>query len=256
MTEIRALLVDDEPHARENLKALLEAEPHWRTIGDCDGAAALHEAIATCVPDVVFLDIRLPGADGIELARMLHQLAPRPCIVFTTAYESYAVAAFEVQAIDYLLKPFDDLRFQTALRRVESALVSATAPRTVRADTEPGPTHAPAGRYLRRLVIRSIGRVQFIDVAQIDWLEASGNYVEIHVGRSSFLHRERLRVLEEQLDPTEFVRIHRSLIVNRGAVRELRPLAGGDYSVLLRDGEPLRLSRTYRAALDSLTRGR
>jgi two-component system LytT family response regulator len=256
MTPIRALVVDDEPHARANVRALLRAEPRWRVIGECESAAALRDAIAAVVPDVVFLDIRLPGANGVALARLLQHLTPRPLVVFTTAFESYAVSAFEVQAIDYLLKPFDDLRFQVALRRAEQALASATV-LAARAGVpgDPDARSAP-GRYLQRLVIRSIGRVQFVDVAQIDWLEASGNYVEVHTGKESFLHRERLRVLEEQLDPADFVRIHRSIIVNRTAVKELRPLAGGDYSVLLRGGAPLRLSRTYRSALDCFARPR
>lgn len=246
MTPIRALVVDDEPHARDNVRALLEGEPRWRVIGACDSADALRDAIAAEVPEVVFLDVRLPGSDGVALARQLQQLSPRPLVVFTTAYDGYAVSAFELQAIDYLLKPFDDQRFQVALRRVEQALESAAA-------VAGG---APISRYVRRLVIRSIGRVQLVDVAHIDWLEASGNYVEVHAGKASFLHRERLRILEQQLDPAEFVRIHRSIIVHRAAVTELRPLAGGDYSVVLRGGESLRLSRTYRAALESFARDR
>jgi two-component system LytT family response regulator len=245
MTPIRALVVDDEQHARDSVRALLRDEPRWQVIGECDSAAALRNTVSAVIPDVVFLDIRLPGGDGLALARALHQLQPRPLVVFTTAYERYAVAAFEVQAIDYLLKPFDDTRFQVALRRAEQAL----APASDRAPAEPS-------RYLQRLVIRSIGRVQFVDVAQIDWLEASGNYVEVHAGDQSFLHRERLRVLEQQLDPAAFIRIHRSIIVHRPAVKELRPLAGGDYSVRLAAGPPLRLSRTYRAALDLLWRDR
>lgn len=246
MTPIRAMVVDDEPHARESVRALLRAEPRWCVIGECDSGRALHSAIKTNVPDVVFLDIRLPDGDGVALARRLLRVEPRPLVVFTTAFERYAVAAFEVQAIDYLMKPFDDLRFQAALRRVEHALASASALAVT----------APPSRHVQRLVIRSLGRVQFVEVADIDWLEASGNYVEIHTAAASFLHRERLRVLEEQLDPAEFVRIHRSIIVNRTAVKELRPLAGGDYSVVLRGGEPLRLSRTYRAVLELLLRDR
>jgi len=243
MTEIRALVVDDEPHARENVCALLRREPSWRVVGECATAAALDAALAIHAPEVVFLDIRLPGANGVALARVLRDRTPRPRVVFTTAYETYAVEAFDVEAIDYLLKPFDDQRFAQALRRVEHNLAArVTAP--------------AASAYLQRLVIRSIGRVQFVDVAQIDWLEASGNYVEVHTGTTSFLHRERLRVLEVQLDPAIFLRIHRSIIVQRAAVQELRPLPGGDYSVLIRGGAPLRLSRTYRAALESLASGR
>jgi two-component system LytT family response regulator len=238
---IRALVVDDEQHARASIASLLAREPRWRVVGECENAQTLSAALDDEPPDVVFLDIRLPGATGIELARMLRERTPRPLVVFTTAFEQYAVEAFEVEAVDYLLKPFDDQRFAAALRRVEHSLAVA-------APGEP--------RYLQRLVIRSIGKVQFVDVAQIDWLEASGNYVEVHTGAASYLHRERLRVLEAQLDPAQFLRIHRSIIVHRAAVRELRPLPGGDYSVTLRDGAPLRLSRTYRAALESLARAR
>lgn len=249
MTTIRALVVDDERHARDSVCALLSGEPRWQVIGECEDANALHHTLAGVAPDVVFLDIQIPGGNGMALARTFQQLDPRPLVVFTTAFEQYAVSAFEVQAIDYLLKPFDDRRFQVTLRRVEQALASVLGS----ANGPPGPIPEP-GRYIQRLVIRSIGRVQFVDVSRIDWLEASGNYVEIHAGMELFLHRERLHVLEDQLDPAEFVRIHRSIIIQRAAVKELRPLAGGDYSVRLDDGKLLRLSRTYRAALDFLAR--
>src|SRR5262249_15561810 len=154
--------------------------------------------------------------------------------------EHYAVDAFEVHAIDYLLKPFDDARFQAALRRAEQALSAHQ-----RSDA----------RYPQRLAIRSIGRVQFVEVAHIDWLEASGNYGEIHARRESSLHGERMHVLEAQLDPAEFVRIHRSIIVHRAAIAQIRPIAAGDHAVILRGGQRLRLSRTYRAALESLASG-
>jgi two-component system LytT family response regulator len=242
---VRALVVDDEPHARANVVALLAAEPRWQVIGTCDSAAAVRDAVAAEIPAAVFLDVRLPGDDGVQLARQLQRLTPAPLVVFTTAHDAYAVSAFELQAIDYLLKPFEDQRFRMALRRVEQALASSAA----------RPTDAP-DPYLRRVVIRSIGRVQLVDVADIEWLEASGNYIEIHTAAASYLHRERLRVLEDQLDPADFVRIHRSIIVRRGAVVELRPLPGGDYSVVLRNGRPLRMSRTYRPALDSIARAR
>lgn len=241
MTAVRALIVDDERHARASLRALLRDEPQWRVIGECDSASALRSALASEVPDVVFLDIRLPGGDGVALAAELHQLATPPLVVFTTAYEHYAVAAFGLHAVDYLLKPFDDLRFGVALRRVEHALAPSGAG-----------ARANPGGYLERLAIRSIGRVQLVYATQIDWLEASGNYVEIHTGGTSFLHRERLRVLEAQLDPAVFLRVHRSVIVNRAAVVEVRPLPGGDALVVLRSGAQLRASRTHRPALDRL----
>lgn len=242
MTPIRALVVDDEERARDSVRALLGAQPDWQVIGECDSATALRDALRETPADVVFLDIRLPDADGMTVARLLRDADPAPLVVFTTAFEQYAVEAFEVQAIDYLLKPFDDARFHAALRRAEQALSTAD----------------PRGdkRYRQRLVIRSIGRVQFVEVAQIDWLEASGNYVEIHAGAESFLHRERLRVLETQLDPAEFVRIHRSIIVNRAAIAEIRLIAAGDHAVILRSGQRLRLSRTHRSAFESLERTR
>lgn len=200
----------------------------------------------------MFLDVRMPGHDGITLARLLQQLKPRPIVIFTTAFESYAVDAFDVQAFDYLLKPFDDARFLTALRRIEEAL--SPAAESVSTLVAAGTT-SPGDAYLRRIVIRSIGRVQLVDVAGIDWLEASGNYVEIHAGKERFLHRERLHVLEAQLDPAQFVRIHRSIIVNRAAAAEIRPISGGDCTVVMRGGARLRMSRTYRPAIESLQRG-
>ncbi|MGQ0648738.1 MAG: LytR/AlgR family response regulator transcription factor [Gemmatimonadaceae bacterium] len=239
MNPISALIVDDEEHSRASVRMLLGTQPRWRILGECEHGAARRSALARAVPDVVLRDIRLPDHDGIALARLLLELKPRPLVVFTTAYEWYAVDAFEVQAFDYLLKPFDDARFLTAVRRIEEAL----------------PLASGATPYVHRLVIRSIGRVQLVDVAGIDWLEASGNYVEVHAGKDRFLHRERLHVLEAQLDPARFVRIHRSIIVNRAAVAEIRPIAGGDYSIVSRSGARLRLSRTYRSALASFERG-
>jgi two-component system LytT family response regulator len=238
---IRALLVDDEAHSRASVRALVEGQPHWQIVGECEDAAGLQQALAQYSADVVFLDIRLPGADGISLARVLQKLNPSPLVVFTTAFEGYAVDAFEVQAVDYVLKPFDDSRFLTAMRRVEQALGAKSRSR---------------GDYLQRVVIRSIGRVQFVDVADIQWLEASGNYVEIHAGKELFLHRARLHNLDAQLDPSNFVRIHRSVIVNRTVVDEVRPLSGGDFTVVIRGGGRLRMSRTYRAALDSFIGGK
>jgi two-component system LytT family response regulator len=237
MMPIRALVVDDEEHARESVRALLAEQPRWRVIAECDTASALRRALVDTPVDVVFLDIRLPDADGMTVARALRESMRSPLVVFTTAFEQYAVDAFEVHAIDYLLKPFDDARFQAALRRAEQALSA-----NQRGDE----------RYRQRLAIRSIGRVQFVEVADIDWLEASGNYVEIHAGKESFLHRERMHVLEAQLDPAEFVRIHRSIMVNRAAIAEIRPIAAGDHAVILRGGQRLRLSRTYRSAIESL----
>lgn len=255
MRPIRALIADDEVHSRASVRALLMNEPRWQILGEYEHTAEVRAAISRSPPDVVFLDIRMPGQDGIRLAQLLQQLRPRPLVVFTTAFEGYALDAFEVQAFDYLLKPFDDARFVTALRRIEEALsLSDERELNGRRDAAEDEDRA-SDRYARRIVIQSIGRIQFVDVARIDWIEAAGNYIEIHAGDESVLHRERLHALEARLDPARFVRIHRSIIVNRAVVKELRPIAAGDYLVVLRNDERLRLSRNYRAALESLKSG-
>jgi two-component system LytT family response regulator len=237
---ITAVIVDDEAQSRAGLRSLLRSRPGWQVIEECaDGGHAV-DAIRSRHPDVVFLDIRMPKRDGLAVAEACREQEPAPAVVFATAHDEHAVKAFELEAVDYLLKPFDDQRFAQAAQRVEHAV------RARRLLASGGPAETQA---LQRIVIRSIGRIQIVELADVQWLRASGNYVELHAPGKTYLYRETLSKLEQQLDPQQFVRIHRSIIVNRRSVRELRPLQGGDYEVALVDGERLRLSRSHRRAL-------
>jgi two-component system LytT family response regulator len=249
--KIRTLIVDDEPLARERLRSLLAAEPDIEVLGECaDGREAV-AAIDRDAPDLVFLDIQMPELDGFEVLAAIEPAKP-PVVVFVTAYSQHALRAFEVHALDYLLKPFDRERFQTTLARVRaqcqrsqggeltqklSALLADLRPETKPAD---------------RLVVKAAGRVLFLKTPDIDWIEAADNYVNLHVGKESHLLRETMASIETRLDPTQFLRISRSTIVNVERIKELQPMFHGDYSVILRNGARLSLSRGYRDKLQQL----
>jgi len=252
MAKVRTLIVDDEPLARERLRALLQAEADVEIVGECrDGREAV-DAIGRETPDLVFLDIQIPDLDGFQV---IEAVGPEkaPVVVFVTAYDTYALQAFEVHAVDYLLKPFDEERFQKALARARTAVQSR------RAGGEVGEKllallqdlRAPHG-YLERLVVKSAGRLFFLRTLEIGWIESAGNYVCLHVSGESHLLRETMTALEAKLDPARFVRIHRTAIVNIDEVKELQPLFHGEYQVLLRDGTQLTLSRGYRDRLQEV----
>jgi two-component system LytT family response regulator len=234
---IRTLIVDDEPLGRQRLRGLLEADPDVEVVGECaDGAEAL-AALGSRPCDLVFLDVEMPGLSGLDVAR---RLGPQrlPAIVFVTAHRDYALPAFEVRAVDFLLKPFDRARFQQALGWAKEQLAR-----------EGEGAARPAGRPLERVTIKSGGRIYFIKAEDIDWVEAAGNYLRLHSGGQTHLLRETLSNLATRLDPERFWRIHRSTVVNVDRVQELQPLFHGDYAVILRDGTQLTLSRSYRASL-------
>jgi two-component system LytT family response regulator len=246
---IRTLIVDDEPLSRRRIRDLLADEPEFALVGECgdglEAVAALREQ--SC--DLLFLDVEMPGLDGLEVARRLES-EHRPAVIFVTAYDSYALPAFEVHAVDYLLKPFDRARFQKALEWAKIA---------IRRDQEeegspPVPLAEPRGerKPLERLTIKTAGRIYFLKTEDIDWVEAAGNYLRLHVGAAVHSLRETMNNLESRLDANRFWRIHRSTIVNVDRIRELQPLFHGDYVVFLRDGTELMLSRTYRRNLPGL----
>ncbi len=249
--KVRTLIVDDEPLARERLFELLREEPGIEVVGQCaDGAQAV-EAIQTLAPHLVFLDVQMPELDGFGVLAALGD-KPRPAIVFVTAYDKYALQAFEVHAVDYLLKPFDRERFQTALQR---ALRHCRQHRTeelnqrltaLLADLRPEP-QAPG-----RLAVKAGGRVVFLKFEDIDWVEAADNYVTLHVGTETHMLRETMNRLEARLPAAKFIRISRSTIVNLERIKELQPLFHGDYVVILRNGTKLTLSRGYRDKLQQL----
>lgn len=248
MKTIRALIVDDEPLARERVTTLLAQEPDVEVVGECrDGREAV-AAIRQLDPDLVFLDIQMPGADGFDV---IQAVGPEkmPLVIFVTAYDQHALRAFEVRALDYLLKPFDRERFRDALARARGQIEgreSGDLGRRLLAlvqEIRPGPPRAD------RLVVKSGGRLFFLRTDEIDWIEASGNYVRVHVGAESHLLRETMASLEAKLDQDRFLRIHRSRIVNLERVKEMQPWLNGEYVVILTTGVRLTLSRGYREKL-------
>jgi two-component system LytT family response regulator len=248
---IRVLIIDDEPLARQRIRALLEAEADVEVIGECEDGVKAVAAIREHKPDLLFLDVRMPELDGFGILEALGT-ERMPGVIFVTAYDRYALRAFEVHALDYLLKPFDRERFKRALERARAQIgraQTAEVSEQLRALLE----DARGGRrFLDRVVIKSASRVFFLRVEEIDWIEAAGNYLKLHAGNESHLLRETMNGLEARLDPEKFLRIHRSTIVNIERIQELQPWFHGDYVVLLRDGTKLTLSRSYRQKLQDL----
>jgi two-component system LytT family response regulator len=229
---MRVLVVDDEPLARGGVRARLAAHADMQLVGEvADGEEAI-KSIATLRPDLVFMDVQMPGLDGLAALRLLPP-AERPLSILLTAYDHFAVGAFEIQALDYLLKPVDDERFRESLDRARAAFRHRTVGEA-----------APAA-YARRFSVRTGQRIAVIDADEIDWIEASDDYAGLHVGPRVHLLREPLHQLAGRLDPAQFVRIHRSAIVKLDRVAELEPLVNRDCLLRLRDGTPLRVSRTY-----------
>jgi two-component system LytT family response regulator len=229
---IRALIVDDEPLARSNLAVLLRTDPEIGTVSECgSGAEALGE-IRVAKPDLLFLDVQMPECDGFDVLEMLGKDLPS-AIVFVTAYDQYALRAFEAGALDYLLKPFDNARFELALGRAKQ--------RIRRGVNQP--------KKLERFVIKNAGQLCFVKITEIDWIEAADYYACLHVGPKSHLLRRSMSELEEDLDPAMFCRVHRSSIVNLERVRGLKLSEDGEYEILLENGARVRLSRRYRKQL-------
>jgi two-component system, LytTR family, response regulator len=245
---LRILIVDDESVARRRIRRLLTAEHDVTVIGECgDGGSAI-AAIAAEHPDLVFLDVQMPERDGFEVLQAVPP-GELPAILFVTAYDRYALRAFDVHAIDFLLKPFTRERFRIALVRARERLD--------RRDRDAGLAALAASlrqrpRYLSRVPVRTGDRIVLVDLATVDWLEAADNYVRLHAQKREYLLRETLASLESQLDPNRFARIHRSAIVQIDRIVELHPATHGDFDVLLRDGTRLTLSRTWRDRLRGL----
>ena len=245
---IRVLVADDEPLARERLRMLLEPEDWLDVVEEVGDGPAAVGAIQKLRPDLVFLDVQMPGATGFDV---IDAIGPEklPFVIFVTAYDKYALKAFDVHAIDYLLKPFDKERFQSALRRARQQLERRSSGELERRLLELVQDLKPASSKIERFVIKSGGRVFFVRAEEIDWIEAAGNYVKLHVGNEAHLFRETMNALEARLNSDTFYRIHRSHIVNIERVRELQPWFNGEYVVFLKDGTRLTLSRGYREKL-------
>ena len=235
--KIRALIVDDEPLARSNIAVLLRKDPDIGTISECASGAEAMGEIRVAKPDLLFLDVQMPECDGFDVLEMLGADLP-PAIVLVTAYDQYALRAFEAGVLDYLLKPFDNARFATALSRAKQKT-------RLSADRGEGYPH----RKLERIIIKGAGEVCFLKISEIDWIEAADYYACLHVRGKSHLLRRSMADLEQDLDPAMFCRVHRSSIVNLERVKALKLSEGGEYEVLLDEGMRLRLSRRYRKQL-------
>jgi two-component system LytT family response regulator len=255
MKPIRTLIVDDERHARQKVRALLAAVSDVEIIGECaDGDDAV-EMILEQKPDLVFLDVQMPGRDGFDVLRAIGDAARN--VIFVTAHDQYAVKAFEVQALDYLLKPFDRPRIELALERVRARMrdgddLQAQLRALVEQVRGASAPDRPAGETLDRIMIKSSGRITFLRVGEIDWIEAADNYVRLHAGRETHLIRETMNHLETKLDRKRFVRVHRSAIVNIDSIQEIRSLFHGDHNILLRTGADIPLGRSYRDRLEAI----
>lgn len=230
--KIRALIVDDEPLARSNLAVLLRMDPEIGSVSECGSGAGAIGEMRIARPDLLFLDVQMPECDGFDVLELLGKDIPS-AVVFVTAYDQYALRAFDAGALDYLLKPFDNARFELALGRAKQKI-------------RLGGGRTPK---LERIVIKNAGEVCFVKTSEIDWIEAADYYACLHVGPRSHLLRRSMAELEEDLDPSEFCRVHRSSIVNLDRVRGLKLGQDGEYEVLLENGAHLRLSRRYRKQL-------
>jgi two-component system, LytTR family, response regulator len=230
---IRSLVVDDEELARRNVTVLLRGDPDIGVIEECGSGVEAIEAIRRCKPDLVFLDVQMPECGGFDVLEMLGADLPR-AVIFVTAHDEYALRAFEAGALDYLLKPFDNARFGRALSRAKEKLAHY-------APQQPRP--------VKRLAVRSPGQLLFLDVSEIDWIEAASYYACLHVGGDTHIIRRTLSELEQDLGEENFIRIHRSIIVNLDRIHGMELQSGGEYEVVLKSRVRLRLSRRFRKRL-------
>ena len=273
---LRVLIVDDESLPRQRLMRLLEEVPNTECVGEAANGRSAVDAIESLLPDLVLLDVRMPGMGGLDVARSL--TGHVPFVIFVTAFDEYALSAFEVHAIDYLLKPVERERFVAAVERARSLVANTTAAqrherllallqgesRSAASEPDgrselsdaapPPPLAADPAAFPRRFLVKGDGQMYFVAVTDIDWVEAYGNYVRLHVGKCVHLIRETLGNIERKLDPTRFARVHRSSIVNLDRVARMDLWGAGDYVVLLKDGTKLKLSRWYRSRIEQNTR--
>lgn len=256
---LRILIVDDEPLGRQRLEDLLSHETDVEVVGTAgDGSAAI-DAIRSLEPDLVFLDVQMPVKTGLDVVREIGP-SKMPATIFVTAFDKHAVDAFELAALDYLVKPFDDERFEQAFARARHMIeleevnhLRSQLLKVLQGESEDPPATQEKPRqpeYLERIAVESKGKVQFVNVSDIDYIVASGPYAELHTGDRSYLIREAMQALEEKLDPSIFLRVHRSIIVRLTLVETLHKAAGGDYEVQLKGGRRLKVSRSRREELE------
>jgi two-component system, LytTR family, response regulator len=255
LAHIRVAIIDDEPLARDGVRMLLGQDPEIAIIAEAGTADAAITLIRRERPDLIFLDVQMPGRNGFDVLAAI-PAEELPAVIFVTAYDQYALRAFEIHALDYLLKPYLDERFFEALRRAKTHLrlsrTSVLTEKLLSALSAQTLASAPPPKFLERIAIRDLGRVVFLDVAEIDWIEAADYYVQIHAGGREYLHRETMQSLDERLDPARFLRIHRSLIVNQSRIKELRTPGRRDLLVVMADGTSLKVARSHRDKVQAL----
>jgi two-component system LytT family response regulator len=249
--EIRAVIADDEPLVRDQLRLLLADESGVEVVAECSDAFQAITAVRTRKPDLLLLDIEMQDADGFQVLNCI-SAEDMPIVILTSTNDQHAIRAFEACALDYLLKPFDRLRLHTAIERTRAELQKTHDRHLTHRILDLLAEARTESQSDRRLVVKTGGRVVFVDMSEIDWVEAAGNYVEVKTRSGSYLIREGIGSLSNRLDPSQFVRIHRSIIVNVRKIKELQPCNRGEYMVVLKDGKQLSCSRGYRAKLQEL----
>jgi two-component system LytT family response regulator len=254
-TIVRTVIADDERLARQKLLILLQSEPLVKVVAECQDGRQTVSAIRSLRPDMLLLDIQMPDLDGFQVLSEI-PVDEMPVVIFTSAYDQYAIRAFEANALDYLLKPFDQERLHHAVERAQSELRKSRdreiTHRILNLLSQVRSVALPTPEADNRLVIKANGRVVFLDLDNIEWVEAAANYVRLNVGKESYLFRETISRISERLDANHFVRIHRSTIVNVRKIKELIPVNSGEYVVVLKSGRELSCSRGYRAALQGI----
>lgn len=244
MNPISTLIVDDEALARQKIALLLQKDPDFRIVAQCASAEEAIAAVRSQRPALIFLDIQMPDESGFAVLNSI-DIVPRPTVIFTTAYDNYAMQAFEAQALDYLLKPFDEERFTRAIKRAKNEIYSGL-------QQPPSNGATAAHPRLDRFIVKSEGRILFFTTDEIDWIEAASNYVKLFSNGKGYLVRHTMSDLERKLDPKQFLRIHRSIIVNINKIRGVQPCNSGEFIVMLITGKELPSSRGYRQNLGSL----
>ena len=264
-TQIRTLVVDDEKPARQRLLDLLARQAEVKVVGECASGSAAMRLIREARPELLFLDVQMPGLGGFEVVEQVG-VEYLPVTIFVTAFDQYAIRAFEASALDYILKPYSDERFDVCLARalthvrtqrreeLSARLLSVLARDKMNGFAPVASAQTAPVRHLERILVKAGGRVLFLLAADVDWIEASGVYVNLHTGGRKYMHRASLTELEAQLDPDRFIRIHRSSLVNIASVKELHPRSHGDYVAILKDGTCLNLSRSYRPKFETRLR--
>ena len=262
MTVIRTIIVDDEPLARDGIRLLISPDSQFEIIGECSNGKEAIAAIKKLRPDLVFLDVQMPEVDGFGVLKSIRE-EDLPLVVFVTAFDKFAIDAFEAHALDYVLKPVNPVRFATTITRIkkrlsekEVAQISHRLVELLNTDLSSVAALSMRSSFLNRISLKTGDKLHFVDVVEIDWIEAEDYYAKLHVGKQTHLIRETLAHLEKQLDPTKFVRIHRSTIVNIARVKELKAHFRGEYFVILENGTKLKSSRTYHEAVARILSGR